>query len=183
MAIGSTIYKVKLDVSNMNIHHYSNYNLTVAKHPSESEYRMIVRLFAFSILCQHNLDLSNDSSAGGGAEISSKNFSGEFEQWITLGEPDEKRVRQICSKAKNISIFTYHEAVAEEWFKKIEEKLWRFSNLNVIHLRTLEHTKLSDIVERGMNLSCLIDGPEIWLSTEKKRVGLSFEYVKKAKEK
>ena len=57
MAIGATIYKANLNLSNLNKHHYADYNLTVARHPSESEERMMCCLVAFLHAAHADLEL------------------------------------------------------------------------------------------------------------------------------
>ena len=47
MAISSTINKVSLNVADMDRHYYQSCELTVAQHPSETDFRFMVRLIAF----------------------------------------------------------------------------------------------------------------------------------------
>ena len=47
MAISSTINKVSLNISNMDTHYYASHELTIAQHPSENDFRFMVRLVAF----------------------------------------------------------------------------------------------------------------------------------------
>ena len=49
MAQKATIYKVELSVSDMDRHYYETHKLTVAKHPSETDERLMVRLIAFAL--------------------------------------------------------------------------------------------------------------------------------------
>ena len=62
MAIGATIYKANLNLSNLNTHHYADFNLTVARHPSESETRMMCRLVAFLHAAHDDLELTKGIS-------------------------------------------------------------------------------------------------------------------------
>ena len=42
MATKATIYKALLNIANMDSHYYAEYNLTLAKHPSETDLRLMV---------------------------------------------------------------------------------------------------------------------------------------------
>jgi len=46
MALTATIFKANLQVSDMDRHYYAEHQLTLARHPSETDERMMVRLLA-----------------------------------------------------------------------------------------------------------------------------------------
>ncbi|MGZ3788081.1 MAG: YaeQ family protein [Bacteriovorax sp.] len=179
MALKATIYKAKLSVANLNIHHYQDYNLTIAKHPSETNLRMMYRIVAFALLCQENLEFTKGLSTDSEPDLWKINYDGSVDHWIELGHPDERRIRQICSKAKQVSIYTYQDNTSLNWFKSIESVLHRFDHLSVTHLTVLDGQNIEDIVERGMNFSVSIEDNELWLSNEKERINLEINCVKK----
>ena len=49
MALSATIFKASLQVSDMNRHYYADHQLTLARHPSETDERMMMRLLAFAL--------------------------------------------------------------------------------------------------------------------------------------
>ncbi|MGZ3856384.1 MAG: YaeQ family protein, partial [Bacteriovorax sp.] len=93
MALKATIYKAKLSVANLNIHHYQDYNLTIAKHPSETNLRMMYRIVAFALLCQENLEFTKGLSTDSEPDLWKINYDGSVDHWIELGHPDERRIR------------------------------------------------------------------------------------------
>lgn len=181
MALKSTIFKVKLSVSNLNIHHYQDYSLTMARHPSETDQRMMFRLIAFSLLSEENLELTKGLSSDSEPDLWKINYDGSIDHWIELGHPDERRIRQMCSKAKKVSIFTYQDNTSLAWFKTVEDQLHRFDHLNVTHLNVVDTEDIVSFVERGMNFGVSIDDNDIWLSNEENRINLQFTMVKKSK--
>lgn len=181
MALKSTIFKVKLSVSNLNIHHYQDYSLTIAKHPSETDQRMMFRLIAFSLLSEENLELTKGLSSDSEPDLWKINYDGSIDHWIELGHPDERRIRQMCSKAKKVSIFTYQDNTSLAWFKTVEDHLHRFDHLNVTHLNIVDSEDIVSFVERGMNFGVSIEDNEIWLSNDENRINLQFTMVKKSK--
>ena len=58
MAIKSTIFKADIQVSNLDTHHYQDYPLTIARHPSENDGRMMIRLLAFALHAHENLSFT-----------------------------------------------------------------------------------------------------------------------------
>ena len=63
MALGATIYKAELDISDMDRHYYANHVLTLAMHPSENETRLMLRLLAFALHADEALSFTRGLSA------------------------------------------------------------------------------------------------------------------------
>lgn len=181
MALKATIYKARLSVANLNIHHYQDYNLTIAKHPSETNLRMMYRLIAFSLLCQEELEFTKGLSTDTEPDLWKINYDGSIDHWIELGMPDERRIRQSCSRAKQVSIFTYQGGQSLAWFQSIEKHIGRFDHLNITHLSVADGHDIEELVEKGMNFDINIDHEEIWVSSEKDRINFHFKNVVKAK--
>ncbi|MFA6235790.1 MAG: YaeQ family protein [Bacteriovorax sp.] len=180
MALKATIYKANLTIANLNRHHYQDYHLTIAKHPSETNLRMIYRLIAFSLLSHEELEFTRGLSTDSEPDLWKINYDGSIDHWIELGHPDERRIRQICSRAKVVSLFTYQDNTSLAWFKSIEDQLHRFNHLNITHLFVKDGQNIEELVERGMNFNVNIEDDEIWISNESDRINLEFKNVKKA---
>ncbi len=180
MALKSTIYKVRLTLSNLNIHHYADYSLTIAKHPSENDLRMIVRLLAFSLSAHEEVQFTKGLSSDSEPDLWKINHDGSIEHWIELGIPDERHIRQICSKANKVSIYTYHGNQALQWFESVGNKLHRFDHLNIVHFIISNNQDLETFAQKGMNLNITIEDNEIWISNETDRVSVEFKTVKRS---
>ena len=133
MAQKATIYKVELSVSDMDRHYYETHKLTVAKHPSETDERLMVRLIAFALNAREQLEFSRGLSTDDEPDLWEKSLSGEIKLWVTLGLPSEKIVRQSCGKAKEVIIYSYYDRTTEVWWDKIKNSTTRFENLKVIN--------------------------------------------------
>lgn len=181
MALKSTIYKARLTVSNFNIHHYSDYSLTIAKHPSENDLRMMIRLLAFSLVSHEDVQFTKGLSTDSEPDLWKINHDGSIEHWIELGLPDERHIRQICSKANKVTIFTYHGNQANSWFEGIESKANRFDHLSIIHFQMKDEHLLENFAQKGMNLNISIEDNEIWISNETERICIEFQIVKQFK--
>ncbi|WP_295460905.1 YaeQ family protein, partial [uncultured Thiodictyon sp.] len=44
MALKATVFKAQVQISDMDRHYYESHSLTIARHPSETDDRMMVRL-------------------------------------------------------------------------------------------------------------------------------------------
>ena len=164
MAIGATIYKANLNLSNLNTHHYADYSLTVAKHPSENELRLMCRLIAFLHAAHEDLELTKGISSADEPDLWQRDLTGHIMHWIELGLPEEKRIRQASGKAEQVSIYTYHDNKADIWLEKSCSHLSANKKVKVFHINIEGDTSLEQLLVKTMNLSCIIEENQMYLS-------------------
>lgn len=163
MAISSTINKVSLNIANMDQHYYQSHELTIAQHPSETDFRFMIRLIAFMVNASETLAFTKGIDSNDEPDLWQKSLTDEIELWIDLGQPDEKRIRKACGRAKQVIIYTYHERKAKVWWEQQKEKLQRFNNLKILHI---DAQGIEAMIKRNMQLQCTIQDGEIYLSDE-----------------
>jgi len=168
MATKATIYKALLNIANMDSHYYAEHNLTMAKHPSETDLRLMVRLIAFILNADEELVFCKGISQEDEPDLWKKSLGGDIELWIDLGQPDEKRIKKACGRSEKVIIYTYQEGMAASWWKQIETSLTRFSNLQVIHLEM--DGEIEDLAKRAMSLQANISDGELTLIDEEQSV-------------
>ncbi len=166
MAQKATIYKVELSVSDMDRHYYETHKLTVAKHPSETDERLMVRILAFALNAHEQLEMTKGLSTDDEPDIWQKSLSGELELWVALGLPSEKVVRQSCGKADAVVIYCYGGRTAEVWWDKIKNSTTRFNNLQVVNLSENETSELENLADRSMKLQVNIQDGEVMVSVD-----------------
>ena len=164
MATKATIYKALLNIANMDSHYYADHNLTIAKHPSETDLRLMIRLVAFILNADEDLEFCKGISQDDEPDLWKKSLGGDIELWIDLGQPDEKRIKKACGRSGKVIIYTYQEGMAKSWWKQIATSLTRFSNLQVIHLDIEGDIEL--LAKRAMSLQANISDNELTLIDE-----------------
>ena len=164
MAQKATIYKVELSVSDMDRQYYGNHNLTIAKHPSETDERLMVRILAFALNAHEQLEFSRGLSTDDEPDIWQKSLSSELELWITLGLPGEKIVRQSCGKANEVILYCYGGRTAAVWWDKIKNSMARFNNLQVINFSEKDTKDLEKLASRSMKLNVNIQDGDVMVS-------------------
>jgi len=165
MAQKATIYKVELSVSDMDRHYYETQKLTVAKHPSETDERMMVRLLAFALNANEQLELTKGLSTDDEPDIWQKSLSGELDLWVALGLPSEKIIRQSCGKAKEVIVYSYGRT-ADAWWDKIKNSTTRFENLQVVNFSENETRELAELANRSMKLQVNIQDGDVMVSVD-----------------
>lgn len=168
MAPKATVYKVELQISDMDRHYYATHALTLAQHPSETEERLMVRLAVFALYADERLEFGKGLSSEDEPDLWRTERNGEIAQWIDLGQPDEQRIRKACGRAREVLVVTYSGHGADVWWKKNAATLARAKNLSVIDIPAATSGELAALADRTMRLQCLIqDGHAQFLDGER----------------
>jgi uncharacterized protein YaeQ len=162
MALNATIYKAELQISDMDRHYYATHALTLARHPSETEERLMVRLLAFALYADERLEFGKGLSSDDEPDLWRKDRGGEIEQWIELGQPEEARVRKACGRARQVVVVNYGGRAADVWWEKNGATLARAKNLAVIDVSSATDA-LAALAGRSMRLQCMIQDGQIQL--------------------
>ena len=166
MALNSTIYKVELQISDMDRHYYATHALTLARHPSETEERLMVRLLAFALYAEDRLEFGKGISDEDEPALWRKDYTDEIELWIELGQPDESRIRKACGRSRQVVVINYGGHVAELWWNKVGASLARNKNLTVLDIPSHTVDELVALLQRGMRLQCLIQDGQMQLMND-----------------
>ena len=180
MALKSTIFKANLQVADIDHNYYADHALTLARHPSETDERMMVRLVALALNAHELQDTcGGDGTLAFGAGLSDPDdpdahltdFTGRKRLWIEVGQPEDKPLAKACSQADAVRVYVFNHA-AEVWWKGIETKLTRLDKLQVWRLPTEGAQALAGLAERSMQLQATVLDSVLTLSSDKGSVSL-----------
>jgi uncharacterized protein YaeQ len=172
MAIKSTIFKASLQIADIDHAYYADHALTLARHPSETDERMMVRLCALAFQAYKLQSVCNgDATLAFGAGLSDPNepdawmrdFTGQTRLWIEVGQPEDKPLLKACGKADEVVLYCFNHA-AEVWWRTMENKLSRPKNLSVFRVPTLASQALIPLAQRSMQLQATIQEGALMLS-------------------
>ena len=172
MAISSTIYKASLNITDMDRQYYQTHDLTIPQHPSETDFRFMIRLIAFMINANEALSFTKGLSSDDEPELWQKTLTDEIDLWVELGQADEKRIRKACARAKQVIIYTYDIRKAKVWWNQIKGKCNRFNNLKIVHINA---PGVENMMSRFMRLQCTIQDGEIYLSNDDTNVTVTLD--------
>lgn len=157
---------MNLSVADINRNYYESHNLTIARHPSATDVRMIVSVMAFALNAHEHLKFAKGMSDPEEPDMWEIDLTGEIQNWIMLGQAEEKRIRQACSKSRRVTVITYQKGAATPWFESIRGDLERFKHLQICSLFIADESIVESMVQRTMTLSCTIDEEQVMLSNE-----------------
>jgi uncharacterized protein YaeQ len=181
MALRSTIYKAQLSVSDLDRGYYAEHALTLARHPSETEERLMVRLLAFALYAGPDLVFGRGLSTEDEPDLWRKDATGAIDLWIDIGLPDERWVRKACGLAERVVVLAYGARKAEMWWAQNEVALARCDNLCVTSLSADATTSLQQLAARSMQLACTVQDHRIWLASDTQHVEIEPRVLHAAK--
>lgn len=164
MAQKATIFKAVLNVADTDRSYYAEHALTIARHPSETDERMQVRLLAFAAHAHERLQFTRGLSSDDEPDLWQKDLTDAIEVWIDVGLPDERRVRKACGRAHQVIIYVYGGRGADLWWQQNADTLARFKNLRVLSLPKEQTDALAALTERTMELQITIQDGQFWIS-------------------
>jgi len=172
MALKSTIFKAELRISDMDRNYYGDHSLVIARHPSETDERMMVRLLAFALHADEALVFADSIGNDDEPSLWQKDLTGAIQVWIDVGQPDEKRIRKACGRAARVFIFAYGGHGVSVWLNQIKGSLQGSRNLSVINLPANAPQALARLAQRGMKLQFTIQDGQVWVTDERETVHL-----------
>ncbi|HEY0662002.1 MAG TPA: YaeQ family protein [Lysobacter sp.] len=163
MALKATVVKAELQVSDMDRHYYATHNLTLAQHPSETDERLMVRLLAFALHADERLEFGRGLSDEEEPALWRRDYTGEIELWIELGQPDESRIRKAAGRSQQVVVVTYSGNAADIWWNRNAASLARLRNLTVIDIDSASVDAATALLGRGMRVTAMIQDGELQL--------------------
>ena len=180
VALKSTIFKVNLQIADIDHAYYADHALTLARHPSETDERMMVRLAALALNAYKLQSVcAGDGTLAFGAGLSDpdepdvwlRDFTGQTRLWIEVGQPEDKPVMKACGKADEVMLYCFNHA-AEVWWRGIESKLSRLKNLSVFRIPSIQSQALAALAQRSMQLQATVQEGQLMLGDSQQTVEL-----------
>ncbi len=173
MAQKATIFKADVQISDLDRHYYALHGLTLARHPSETDERMMMRLLAFVLYAHEDLVFSKGLSAEEEPDVWQKDLTGQILRWIHVGLPDEKWLKKASGRSDAVVVLSYGGNTATMWWKKNESALKQIKNLTVLSINKSDSEALAILSERNMQIQVTIENGTLWLSNDKTALELT----------
>ena len=171
MALKAIIYKAELQIADMNRHYYETHSLTIARHPSETEERVMALYASESLTFTKGLFEVDEP------DVWDKDLTDAIQLWIDVGQPDETRIKKASNRSKHVVALSYNSST-DVWFKGIENKIARLNNVTVLQLLPEQSEALTALVNRSVRLSFTIQDDEILVSSDDGSVDVKLVVLK-----
>ncbi len=162
MALKATVYKVKLDVVDMDRNYYETHKVTLACHPSETEERLMMRVLAFALNAHERLEFGGGISESDEPDLWIKDLTGGVECWIEIGNPDERALIKALGRSKSVIVYTYASRPAI-WWDPLKARLSREGRLKAYAVDSAASSALAALCARDMDLQCTVQDGAVWI--------------------
>ena len=162
MALKATIFKVELQVSDLDRSHFATHALTLARHPSETDERMMVRVLAFALDADETLSFGRGLSSEDEPDLVLRDLTGAIQLWVEVGLPDERDLRKAAGRAARVKVYIYGRG-ATLWMRDNADALARLDNVQVVHVE--RSAELARWAGRNMAMTCTIQEGRLYLSS------------------
>jgi uncharacterized protein YaeQ len=177
MALKSTIYKAELNIADMDRGYYAEHNLTIARHPSETEERVMIRVLAFALHASEMLNFGKGISDTEEPDLWEKDYTDAIQLWVEVGQPDDRRLLKACGRSEHVVVYSY-SATSDIWWKQMNSRLDRAKNLKVMNVPADTSQALEKLASRSMQLQCTIQDGQIWFTSGEQSVQIDLETLK-----
>ena len=182
MALGSTVYKAELSIADIARSYYADHVISLARHPSETEERLMTRLLAFALHAHEDLKFGRGLSADDEPDLWKKDATGAIDLWIDVGLPEERSVRKACGRARRVVLFAYGGRKLDMWWQQSAAALGRNRNLEVFKVSPDETAQLAALAERSMRLSCTVNEGSVWIGSDRSSADVEIKHLIRASE-
>ena len=178
MALKSTIFKAALSIADVDRGYYRDHALTVARHPSETDERMMMRLLAFALHADDALEFGRGLSADDEPDLWRRDLTGAIEQWIEVGLPEEREVRRACGRAREVRVLAYGGRTVDVWWQAARERLELQDRLAVSEVPVEASRALARLAARNMALQFTIQERHVLIANASTSLAIEVRTLK-----
>lgn len=160
MALKAIIHKASVSFSDLDQNVYADHEVTLARHPSETEERMMMRLLAWVLNVPENndhgtLEFGKDMWEPEEPSLYQNDLTGLRLHEIEIGQPDERRLVRACGRSRKVTVCSFANTTAT-WWAGVAEKLAKVRNLAVWQFAPEQVQALAKLVDRTMTLQITV---------------------------
>lgn len=175
MALQATPYKIELNLTDLDRGVYENLRFTVARHPSETEERMAVRLIAYALWYDPQLAFGRGLSDVDEPALWEKSLDDRVLHWIEVGQPDADRMIWCSRRAERFSLAAYGNL--RVWQTKVLDGVRNLKTLNVVAVDQAALENLARDMPRSLSWSVMISDGELFVTDERGQHEIPLEWL------
>ncbi len=175
MALGATVCKAFVDISDIDRGFYDSRTLTIAQHPSETPARMMLRLMAWILFAGDKTEFGRGLSTDGEPDVFETNDAGDIYRWIEVGCPDIKTLRRAAGKSEDVVVIAYDEARIEPWWQSRKGDLSKIDKLSVRWISDEDLEKIAAMAARNMKFAATLQDGVIWIADESRNIEIEIK--------
>ncbi|MCW8977099.1 MAG: YaeQ family protein [Sedimenticola sp.] len=176
MAEKSTIYRAQINLSDIDRGIYTEQQLTLACHPSETTERLLARIIAYCLCFEEELEFTKGICEGASPDIWHRDMDQRIEHWIEVGLPTPERVQEASRRARQVTFYLYGKHL-DRWQQMHREKLVHLTNLRLFIIEADFLKLLVGNIAKNMSWSLTQTEGTLYLSDGKQDLSTTIEPV------
>jgi len=156
MALQVTIFKFKIELSDIDRGIYQNLDFRLAMHPSETPTYMLCRVLAYALNFQEGLDFSPQGLSDPDVPaLIGASMQGQIHLWIEIGSPSAKKLHKASKAAKLVKVYTYKDpkALAKEL---LSQAVYRLDEIEIYYIHPRQLETLESVLARDNRWSLVV---------------------------
>jgi uncharacterized protein YaeQ len=147
MALGSTLYRFRVELADIDRSVYETLDLRVPCHPSETAERLVVRVLARAITHEEELEFGKGLSTTEEPALWNRSAQGQVRTWIDVGKPSAPRLHRANKQATRVVVITTksENVLRKEWSG---QTIYEAHTIELIHLPESLVTGLAENLAR-----------------------------------
>jgi uncharacterized protein YaeQ len=163
MALPSTIYRVNIQLSDVDRGVYESLQTTVARHPSETEERLVARLLAYTLFFDPELAFTRGVGAGDEPDLWLKGPDDRVLLWVEAGLPEADRLIKASRHAARVTAIVCGKALPL-WEQQQLPKLGGVPNLSILRFDQTFINNLASRLDRSITWSVTITDSNLYIN-------------------
>jgi len=164
MALPSTIYRATIHLSHVDRGIYETLQATLARHPSETAERLVLRLLAYAVCSGPELAFTRGIGAGDEPDLWVKGPDDRVALWVEVGTPEPERLLKAARHAGRVVLLASGPN-RHRWDEQHLSRLAGIPNLTVIGLDFALVRHLADGLERSIVWDVTVTGGALYVTT------------------
>jgi len=110
VALTATIHNLSIELADVDRGVYEQFDLRVARHPSETLEYMLTRVLAYCLEYAYGIQLTGGVAAIDEPAVKIQDLTGKVTAWIEVGTPDPNRLHRGLKLAGRAAVYTHRDA-------------------------------------------------------------------------
>jgi uncharacterized protein YaeQ len=175
MALQATTYKVEINLTDLDRSVYDTARFTVARHPSETEERLVVRLIGYLLWYGELLSFGRGLSDVDEPALWEKSLDDRVLHWIEVGQPDAERITWCSRRTERFSLLAYGNL--RVWQSKVLDGVRSLKNINVVAVPQEALETVARDLPRSINWAVMISEGTLFITDENGQHELQLEWL------
>jgi len=162
MAQTATIYNLSIDLSDVDRGVYEQFEVRIARHPSETAEYMLVRILAYCLEFQEGISLTEGVASADEPAILVKDMTGQIKAWIEVGLPDASKIHRGSKAAARTAVYTHR---GRQLLSQLAgSKIHKSESVPIYTLDSEFIDEVAGLIDRRSSIGLSVTEQQIYLS-------------------